>query len=132
METTYLYVDKIFNRGCTGLTDDPETIAYNNTMMGNKLVDIFTNSLSSGNRVSIVGYIGRFIFTADVSLDEKEYKMAFIDVEKNEETAKILASKLGSEDAKRKFMEAFYDQKKEYEKIYDSIKLIQGKPPRNK
>lgn len=79
-----------------------------------------------------MGYIGRFIFTADVSLDEKEYKMAFIDVEKNEETAKILASKLGSEDAKRKFMEAFYDQKKEYEKIYDSIKLIQGKPPRNK
>ena len=128
MNTITLYVDKLINNDCIGLTNDSKTIAFNNTKIGTAFVDELTSGLTEDDSFGSVGYIGRYLFSVEISLDKKEYKMAFVDVEQDELLANTIANGLSSEWAKKKFMEHFYLQQPSYKKNYHFVVLVAGKP----
>jgi hypothetical protein len=127
METIVLYVDQTDDY--TGITNDPVNVAYNHNYLKKETIKKFA-SLVSDDEGGVMGFIGRYIFTIDVSLDKKKYRMAFMDIQKNEKIANNIASTLNPNQQKI-FIDLFYAQLNRYDEDYNIAKLVRGKAPKS-
>src|SRR5688500_744345 len=93
MEKIVLYVKELNADESIGITDDPDTIAYNNSIISSAFVNQLTDVLLEQDAVSGIGYLGRYIISVDISLEQHQYRMAFMDLKQVEEKARFLKSK---------------------------------------
>jgi hypothetical protein len=125
------YVDSISDDGRIGLADSQPNIAYNNSLLGQKYVGKLTDAIIEYDEASTMGYAGRFLYCAEISLNQSISRITFIDCCKDEQLVFEIASGLmqQSEEFTQKFIEAFYKQLGVYDKIYNSVTLVVGQAP---
>lgn len=124
------YVDEIILNGLIGLTDSEKNIQDNHKVLGEKYINSITDTIIDYNVASTIGYAGRYLYSTEISLDEKISRMTFVDCQKDEKLMKEMAESFAgiSKDFTEKFTAAFYKQLKIYDKICDSVKLTIRKP----
>lgn len=129
-----LYVDQILLNGIVGLVDSANKIAYNNNQIGKKMTENLTDSIIEHQQGAILGYVGRYIFYTQIILDDHSNQMTFIDLKKDEVMTQDIAKSFFDADPNNElfvatFLRMFYNQLKEYDKIYNTAELVIETPP---
>lgn len=125
------YVDSIIADGRIGLADSQQNIAYDNLLLGQKYVDTLTDTVIEHNVASTVGYVGRYLYATEISLDQFISKITFVDCCKDVQLAMDMALEFMkiSEEYSQKFITAFAQQSTVYDQIYNDVILVVGQAP---
>ncbi len=120
-----LFCDNVYNDGSNGDTADTSNIYYNLEKIDKEWFERFTDSVAEHDGSSLILQAGRFISLTTMTLNRKTHGMVFLDLHNDEDLAKKISSEKGGHEEER-FMEAFYEISRTYEREFAKFFLVEG------
>jgi hypothetical protein len=120
-------VDDITKKENWGTTKDLDKVEYNINLLGEHFkIDLKIKHLSSGNGLTTVFPLGKFITVLEISPDESIKAMTFFDfkVEISRMELKMMLTNVFKDNTVKAFMEIYDILKEDFNDEFDNVRLV--------